>query len=83
MVRILTYRYNSKLTSNNRASSYAAQRPNDQHSLMEDHILDNSKIESYLGIDKREGLIAIARRLLQSTVLHPCSLICLLTTSQT
>ena len=33
---------------------------------METLTLGGSKIESYLGIDKREGLVAIAKRLLQS-----------------
>jgi len=33
---------------------------------MESLSLGGSKIQSYLGIDKREGLVAIAKRLLQS-----------------
>ena len=35
---------------------------------MEKLSLGDSKIQSYLGIDKREGLVAIAKRLLQSKV---------------
>ena len=36
---------------------------------MEKLSLADSKIQSYLGIDKRDGLVAIAKRLLQSTFL--------------
>ena len=33
---------------------------------MKNQTLGDSKVQSYLGIDKREGLITIAKRLLQS-----------------
>ncbi|KAF9270814.1 Rsm22-domain-containing protein [Marasmius fiardii PR-910] len=36
------------------------------HSEMEDFILSNSVVESYLGIDKRDGLVNIGKRLLNA-----------------
>jgi hypothetical protein len=41
---------------------------------MEELSLGESKIQSYLGIDKREGLVAIAKRLLQSNPFSSLSL---------
>jgi hypothetical protein len=52
------------LTSHCRASAYSFQATHGTD--MEKLSLGDSKIQSYLGIDKREGLVAIAKRLLQS-----------------
>jgi hypothetical protein len=38
---------------------------------MEKLSLGDSKIQSYLGIEKRDGFVAIAKRLLQSKLLTP------------
>ena len=55
------------MTQDFRASAYSFQ--NGGGADMERFSLGNSKIQSYLGIDKREGLVAIAKRLLQSMLL--------------
>jgi len=38
---------------------------------MEKLSLGDSKIQSYVGIEKREGFVAISKRLLQSKLLTP------------
>ena len=54
-----------------RASAYSFQATHGTD--METLSLGGSKIQSYLGIDKREGLVAIAKRLLQSKLFAlPC-----------
>lgn len=52
------------LTRNYRASAYSFQKT--RGTDMEKLSLGDSGIQSYLGIDKRDGLVAIAKRLLQS-----------------
>ena len=52
------------LTLHSRASAYSFQETHGTD--MEKLTLGDSKIQSYLGIDKRDGFVAIAKRLLQS-----------------
>lgn len=57
------------LTPHCRASAYSFQATHGAD--MEKLSLGDSKIQSYVGIEKREGFVAIAKRLLQSKPLTP------------
>jgi hypothetical protein len=69
------------LTQNCRASACSFQ--NNHGTDMEKLSLGDSKIQTYLGIDKRDGLVAIAKRLLQSEffLLPRCTLFYVVQTS--
>jgi len=61
------------LTWTFRAAMHAFQKPpNPEKGILEnDPQLRNSNIITYTGIDKREGLVTIAKRLLRSTYDSP------------
>jgi len=66
-VNVVSYTDTPLLTPHRRASAYSFQATHGTD--MESLSLGDSKIQSYLGIDKREGFIAIAKRLLQSKLI--------------
>lgn len=70
---------------NNRAAAHVFQKPPTPDSLGEhiDAQIASSTLVSYLGLDKREGLVKIGRRLLEGTPVKPRDPLTLINLRQT
>lgn len=69
-MRVIEEGFGSPLKSvSTRAAAHTFQKPIDegQRASADEPQLRHSKITNYMGIDKREGLVTIAKRLLRST----------------